>query len=168
MRKRRKILGVVLALIICICNVGTVVAAETNDIIYEELSPTPPAISNNIPGNISVYDLTPPSSSNIYENNTQNYVYGNTQGYELYTNSCFYGVSKITGSIVNESSGKVKISLWRYWGNFYVKTSKSAEISADSKGAFSFEGLDAGTFYYLKFEPVGELDFHGFVGGVTG
>lgn len=161
----KKILSFMLIVMILVCNSEAVFAAEMDDpnIVYEELSTTPPSIK----GGISVYSTERPSKDNVYPNNTQNYVYGTTNGVPLYTNSCFHGVTKITGSIVNDYRTDLKITLRYYWGALDMGTLSSQKVSAGDKGTFSFEGLDPNTYYFLEFDGKG-MDFHGFVGGITG
>lgn len=154
-----------MAVLFLVCNSQTALAVEIDDsgIVYEELSPVPPKIN----GGISMYDISKPPKDSVYPNNTQNNVYGETLGVPLYTNSCFYGVKKITGSIINDSSKDLKVTLYYYLGFAGIKSTKYATISAGNKGTFSFEGLNLDTYYYLQFDGV-ELDFHGFVGGISG
>lgn len=161
MKINKKILSVLVAGIIMISNVGTVFAVE-NSI---GLSPKPPKINE---GNISVYGLQPPDISVIYPNNTQSTVAGNSTGYPLYTEKCFYGAKEITYSVVNEASGKLSVELYCYntVTKKFLYAFSSQNIEGNSKGAGSFKNLDPQKYYCLKFDG-GNMDFHGFVGGKT-
>lgn len=157
--KRKKKLIVTVLFCISLLATMTVHASSTE---YKNLSVNPPILCEK---GISTYGLGSPSTDNVYANGTQSYVSGEANNSKLYTNKCFYGVSKITASIVNESDKKLTVRLYNYVGAARIATTKTATISAGSKGSFHFDGLKSTTYYYLSFSA--PSNFHGFVGGVA-
>lgn len=157
----RKSKSLIMLVVFCIGLLATT-TAKASDYEGINLSMTPPFIYEE---GIHARDTIAPSKDNVYENGTQKNVYGEAGNSTLYTNKCFYGVNKITGSIINESNKKLKVRLYKYAGNLRVSTSKTVTINAGSKGSFHFDELDSNTYYYLSFSS--PSNFHGFVAGVA-
>jgi hypothetical protein len=110
------------------------------------VSTLPPIIND---GSLIKLDSTStPSKTSLYDNGDNHAVSGSASRSSPFTDKCFKGVTSITYSITNNSSGKLKVNLCSYTNlgnvNYGVKT-----VTIPSKGTTSADFSELSSSKYF-------------------
>ena len=125
-------------------------------------------VSVNVPGlkdDIMEFGLNTPSASGAINisGTKMSFSGSSTQGYDLNTDNCFTGVSRVTIEVTNSRSAALTVKLYkRNIGNGNLDTLiDSYSFDGNSTGGYGTSGLSSSSNYYLKF--IGVSNFSGYV-----
>lgn len=107
----------------------------------------------------------PPSKAgaqNLTEDSLSFSGYASNTADTLYTNKCFYGKKSVTLTVKNDSTGKLKVTVYKK-GILSSKV-KTITVDANDEITVTLDKLDEDAYYYIGFTPkTMPLNFEGSV-----